>query len=237
MTDHTNLITRLRDWRGDPDEVMQDAADALEALQADLTQERIDYTSKCAELEIVHGDCDQLRLELAVQASSIEAVQTANLRLAVKVAFLSKTGELFHAENVELHARLTALESQEPVAYEFRMRADWVADWGLWSPCNKEQHKMYIRAPKLHDWVYETRALFLAAGAAPKPALYRLMHKEGAAWIPASEWMTEADPSWVKLAQDKPAEWCIKEPLDGKKVAAAFRTAFAAGATPTKEQT
>jgi hypothetical protein len=30
---HTELIARLRDWRGDPDEVMSEAADAIEALQ------------------------------------------------------------------------------------------------------------------------------------------------------------------------------------------------------------
>ena len=53
----------------------------------------------------------------------------------------------------------------EPVAYEFRMRADWVTDWGLWLPCSKEHHEMYIRGPKLHDWHYETRAFY----AAPQP--------------------------------------------------------------------
>ena len=52
------------------------------------------------------------------------------------------------------------MAAAEPVAYQFRMRADWVADWGMWSPCNKEHHEMYIRAPKLHDWHYETRALY-----------------------------------------------------------------------------
>ena len=35
MTD--TLIARLRDWRGDPDEVMSEAADRIEALQARLT--------------------------------------------------------------------------------------------------------------------------------------------------------------------------------------------------------
>jgi hypothetical protein len=68
-----------------------------------------------------------------------------------------------------LQAKLSEIEKQKPVAYEFRMRADWVKDWGLWTPCNKEQHEMYIRAPKLHDWIYETRALYAQPVAQPAP--------------------------------------------------------------------
>lgn len=63
------------------------------------------------------------------------------------------------------NTRSALAQQGEPVAYEFRMRADWMQEWGLWSPCNKEQHAMYIRAPKLHDWHYETRALYTAAPA------------------------------------------------------------------------
>lgn len=66
--------------------------------------------------------------------------------------------ELHHRANLAM--RNLQPNTQEPVAYEFRMRADWVPDWGLWSPCNKEQHEMYLHAPKLHDWIYETRALY-----------------------------------------------------------------------------
>lgn len=36
MTDTTTLIQRLRDWRGDPDEVMAEAADALEQQAAQI---------------------------------------------------------------------------------------------------------------------------------------------------------------------------------------------------------
>ena len=47
MTD--TLIARLRDWRGDPDEVMSEAADRIEALQARLTalelQEPVAYVA------------------------------------------------------------------------------------------------------------------------------------------------------------------------------------------------
>ena len=64
--------------------------------------------------------------------------------------------------------------------------------------------------------------------------LYRLMRKDGAAWLPASEWMTEVDARWVKLTHDKPDEWRINEPLDGKKVADAFAKALQAqAAEPT----
>lgn len=61
---------------------------------------------------------------------------------------------------------------------------------------------------------------------AAEPKLYRLMRKDGAAWLPASEWMTEVDARWVKLTQDKPDEWRINEPLDGKKVADVFAKAL-----------
>jgi len=57
--------------------------------------------------------------------------------------------------------------AQEPVAWQYRMRADWVADWGLWQPCNLEQYEGYVRCPKLHDWHYEAMALYAAPVAQP----------------------------------------------------------------------
>jgi hypothetical protein len=98
------------------------------------------------------------------------------------------------AERDSALAKLAALEGQdkEPAAYEFRMRADWIADWGLWSPCNKEQHEMYIRVPKLHDWHYETRALYLAVGAQAQPLTGDQMNQVRIdAGIAGSEMMTD----------------------------------------------
>ena len=112
-----------------------------------------------------HSRPDQLNAEAA---DRIEALQAEVEAVKATNASQIKTIERYWGEVDTLQSRITALEGQEPVAYEFRMRADWVADWGLWSPCSKEHHEMYIRTPKLHDWVYETRASFLAAGAAPK---------------------------------------------------------------------
>ena len=51
---------------------------------------------------------------------------------------------------------------QVPDAYQFRMRADWVPNWGEWGACNKERHDMYLRFPKMHSWNYETRELYAA---------------------------------------------------------------------------
>lgn len=58
MIDHSELIARLRDWRGDPDEVMEEAATAIEALEA----EKLAMFSKWeAECEL----SNQLRAQLA----------------------------------------------------------------------------------------------------------------------------------------------------------------------------
>ena len=57
---------------------------------------------------------------------------------------------------------------------------------------------------------------------AAEPKLYRLMCKDGTAWVPASEWITEIHASWLRLVEESPETWRINEPLDGKKVADAF---------------
>lgn len=54
MTDHSELIARLRDWRGDPDEVMDEAATALETQAAEIarltTQAEIQYQHDSQEI-------------------------------------------------------------------------------------------------------------------------------------------------------------------------------------------
>ena len=61
-----------------------------------------------------------------------------------------------------LSAALAQQAEQVPDAYQFRMRADWVTNWGEWGACNKERHDMYLRFPKMHSWNYETRELYAA---------------------------------------------------------------------------
>lgn len=60
------------------------------------------------------------------------------------------------------NALRAALEQQaEPVQYEMRMRPTWEANsWSNWQKCSKESAGDYIKTPKLHDWLYEVRALY-----------------------------------------------------------------------------
>jgi len=51
----------------------------------------------------------------------------------------------------------------EPVAWQSRMRPDWEENgWTQWKDCPKEQADNFWKAPHLHDWVYEARALYTA---------------------------------------------------------------------------
>jgi hypothetical protein len=59
--------------------------------------------------------------------------------------------------------------ASEPVAWQYRTRADWVEYWEPWTDCSKENHADYLRVPMLNDWHYETRALF----AHPAPNVYK----------------------------------------------------------------
>lgn len=64
---------------------------------------------------------------------------------------------------------------------------------------------------------------------APQPAqspLYRLMRKDGAAWLPASEWFTEPEAGWHQLVKGSPENWRIGTSLDGKQIANAFAAAL-----------
>jgi len=61
-----------------------------------------------------------------------------------------------------LRARLSAPEP-EPVAWQSRMRPDWEENgWTQWKDCPKEQADNFWKTPRLHDWVYEARALYTA---------------------------------------------------------------------------
>jgi hypothetical protein len=61
-----------------------------------------------------------------------------------------------------LRARLSAPEPA-PVAWQSRMRPDWEENgWTQWKDCTKEQADNFWKTPRLHDWVYEARALYTA---------------------------------------------------------------------------
>jgi hypothetical protein len=69
-------------------------------------------------------------------------------------------------------------EPVQPVAWQFRLRADWSPNWSLWAYCTKEQYEDYIRLPHTQDWHYEARALCPpAAQPAPvqEPVIQRIM--------------------------------------------------------------
>ncbi len=63
---------------------------------------------------------------------------------------------------VVLRYKLSAPEP-EPVAWQSRMRPDWEENgWTQWKDCPKEQADNFCKTPRLHDWVYEARALYTA---------------------------------------------------------------------------
>lgn len=52
-------------------------------------------------------------------------------------------------------------QQAEPVKYEMRMRPTWEPNsWSSWEKCSKESADDYIKTPKLHDWLYEVRAIY-----------------------------------------------------------------------------
>ena len=148
MTDHTNLIAELRyvaQWAAhhlDKAKMVNDGADALEALQ------------------------DQLD----IQAGSIEAVQAANQRLAaerdqlraeLRKPVLLTDWRRLEIENAQLRARLTALEGQEPVAWRFVDDEDGGhVSYSTSAP--RAEHIEYLKKWNRPAW----EPLFLAAGAA-----------------------------------------------------------------------
>lgn len=60
-------------------------------------------------------------------------------------------------------------EPSEPVAWRYRTKADWNANWSNWVPCSKEQYEDYVKVSKLHGWVYDAQALFTHPASKPEP--------------------------------------------------------------------
>lgn len=83
-----------------------------------------------------------------------------------KSAFVTDNPADFTQDHQALPLYTTPPQRQpesEPVVWQFRMRPDWVLDkdfWEPWTNCTKEQAADYQRVPHLHDWTYESRALY-----------------------------------------------------------------------------
>jgi len=74
-----------------------------------------------------------------------------------------ESGLAFSTHSPVLQNLRAALEQpeQEPVQYEMRTRPTWGANsWSDWQKCSKESAGDYIKTPKLHDWLYEVRAIY-----------------------------------------------------------------------------
>ena len=54
-------------------------------------------------------------------------------------------------------------DTNEPVAWQRRMRAKWMQDgeWWPWQECSQAVADDYKRAPVVNDWEYESRALYI----------------------------------------------------------------------------
>ena len=52
------------------------------------------------------------------------------------------------------------LKALQPVVYQKRMKADWVANWQEWVNCTKSVANDYINTPRLNDWTFEVRKLY-----------------------------------------------------------------------------
>lgn len=53
--------------------------------------------------------------------------------------------------------------TQEPTLYQFRTAPDWTnpLQWAKWEECKKDSYEGYKKVQSLHNWLYETRELYL----------------------------------------------------------------------------
>lgn len=52
------------------------------------------------------------------------------------------------------------LRDMKPVAYQVRMKADWLSNWQKWNDCSEGVANDYINTPRLNDWSFEVRKLY-----------------------------------------------------------------------------
>ena len=173
MTDHTNLIDRLQSAAAScrersARELMAQAVNALETIQAKVVQLKVDAASDYAtqqelraEVERLKGEITNLKAyakhERSLGAESF-AIENNDLKQELQeakesVSDLRAAAHILASERDAAKARITALEKQEPVAIVRRCRDEGVI-------INGNNDEISVNLPP-------GTKLYLAAGAAP----------------------------------------------------------------------
>jgi hypothetical protein len=77
------------------------------------------------------------------------------------------------------------------------MRPTWEANsWSDWQKCSKESAGDYIKTPKLHDWLYEVRAIYTSP-TQRKPLSEDMVHRAMLALNTAS--CGELEPTFEEM--------------------------------------
>ena len=146
MTDHKELMEQLRSWTSTPTE--HEAADAIEALQADKEQNKIWRKNLSDTVVKLQAKVVQLKVDAFRDYATQQELRAEVERLKSDLEIATIGFNHHRVERETAEARLTALEGQEPVA---------------WLCVGNE-----IRMKKPLNWRKEGAVpLFLAAGAAP----------------------------------------------------------------------
>lgn len=124
----------------------------LDAIKAALSDDK-PYIQKCSLAESL------LTAALADEFTEVSDDLT--------IAYMSG----FHAGK-----KAALAEPSEPVAWRYKTKADWNANWSNWVPCSKEQYDDYVKVSKLHDWVYDAQALFTHPASNHLDEISKVLH-------------------------------------------------------------
>ena len=116
------------------------------------------------------GDVPSVMLAAAEEierlAARLEAAEKELAELRSSMKFRTSLIGRTEAERDVLRAKVERMEQQEPVLWQVRTRPTWNATgWSEWRDCCEEHAKDVTKAPMLHDWLYEARALYALPGA------------------------------------------------------------------------
>lgn len=93
--------------------------------------------------------------------------------LAIGAGALLYDGYIFDGseelDNFYQSAVAHSRKDAEPVEYQYRSKPSWEKNWLPWERCTKDCYLDYAKAPLLHDWQYEARALYIHPPEADKP--------------------------------------------------------------------
>ena len=122
------------------------------------------------------GDVPSVMLATADEierlAARLEAAEKELAELRSSMKFRTSLIGRTEAERDVLRAKVERMEQQEPVLWQVRTRPTWNATgWSEWRDCCEEHAKDVTKAPMLHDWLYEARALYALPGAQPAPSV------------------------------------------------------------------